>query len=419
MTIDPVSRVSTLPAACVLPLLRSLLVSPLLISTGCSGLQEAADNMADFYAQGNITVQLCSKPGLEGCEFLGSVNVAGPTVKWNTVDLPAAIGDDNLRSMLVVCGRPTTVIAYEHCNFRGRLARFQCAAGSQLEVQHMGALAGKVSSLVFSEAFSDDPNQAPLALLHIPVDLATDADMDSIPEAVALLRSGISGAIAGTPIPGGGGAADCNVLPQCCGSTGSGGGGGSGGIDSATPLSTRVYWTEPQNVFVEAITELTQVDQCSAPVAAEDAGKQLLAVGHSTRLDVDGWAFDYGIDLHWYLEPVLGLGADGVTSGVLRLQPYGWTVWVEDGLLHDRIFDGIGSQMNTAARSLACGILSGIEAAAVSTTGLPGAGEALLTGNQRFTWSFASPVPCNPLAAARGACGDYVATPPTLVMHKE
>jgi hypothetical protein len=365
-------------------------------------LRQVGTSLADFYAAGNITILLCNQPQLNGCDFLGSLDVSGGVVKLNRDELPPAIGDDGLRSFQVVCGRPTAVIAFEHCNFRGQVEVFHCVPGTTLEVTRLPGLGGRVSGL----AFSDETR-------------STDTLHTAIPfgEAVAPLHAGISTAVdVGGSGAAPGGSADCTLIPACCAAPSSGGNRGDD-IEEAFPIATEVYWTEPINIFPELPQYdevLTRVDECQAPAA--DQRQQLLAVAHHTEIDPDDWAANYRVSLYWYFEPRL-LPGPPTANRQLALPLHTFAVKAEDGLIHDALVSGIGAVMGDAGSSIACQILSTVKLQ--GDLRLAGAGEAVLSNNDHLTWTFESPLPCNGSGRAGFACPSYLRTPPTLILHKK
>jgi hypothetical protein len=375
---------------------------------GCSSsLQQVGQSMADFHAQGNLTVLLCDRPDLDGCDFLENINIADGPVKINTHELPSNIGDDNLRSFSVTCGRPTGVLTYEHCNFRGRVGVFHCVPGQTLEVPYLGDLSGHVSSLVFTDETQTDDLQ------HTAIDLSL---------AVNALHQGISTVLdVGTGAGGDSSNDNCPIIPQCC-TTNSGGAGSSDGgeIEEAFPIATEVYWTEPINVFDELPNlsddgHLSRIDQCPIPSSSER--QQLLAIAHHTLIDPDDWPSDYRVSLYWYFEPVLD------NAGRVFLRLHRSEVLAEDGLAHDSLVSGLGSVMPDAGKALACQILSEVKLQADlsgrEAAGAGLAGEDLLTNNERISWTLANPLVRNPRRRTSIPSGDYRNYPPVLILHKE
>lgn len=383
--------------------LGSVALIALLSGSRCERpLRQVGTSMAEFYAAGNITILLCNQPQLNGCDFLGSADLSKGVVKFNRDELPPAIGDNGLRSFQVVCGRPTAVIAYEHCNFRGQVEVFHCVPGTTLEVPRLPVLGGRVSGL----AFSDETRTSDT--LHTAIPFA---------EAVAPLHAGISTAVD----VGGSGAAptggvDCSLLPACCASAGAGGNRGDD-IEEAFPIATEVYWTEPINIFPELPQYgevLTRIDECQAPAA--DARQQLLAVAHHTEIDPDDWPANYRVSLYWFFEPKLA-PAPPTANRQLLLPLHTFAVKAEDGLIHDALVSGIGAVMRDAGNSIACQILSAVKLQ--GDLRLAGAGEAVLSNNDHLTWTFEAPLPCNGSGRAGFACPSYIKTPPTLILHKK
>lgn len=364
------------------------------VMPGCSALQQRQD----FLDRGGITVQMCSRPGLDQCEVIRPVETGGATVKMNVEEIPAEIGDDNLSSFFVDCGRPVGIFLYTHCNFRGQIAGFHCLPGQGLEVPTLGPLANETSALVFSDEQTDA--SAGTVLRHTPIDFSV---------AVPALHAGLDTAISsgGTPPPGGGGAPNCTAVPQCCSAGGGGGMSAGDPIEQTFPVATEVYWTEQINILGETAKEVGHAEACPARTDR----RQLLAIAHFTSIDLHNWGPDYDVELYWYFEPNID------RFGVLRLTPVTFRVWVEGGIHHGRIERGFASTMGSAAGAIACSILSTVAATADAT--VTGGGAAVLTGNQRLTLTYADPLPCNALGRRGLACTDYRRVPPTIIVHKE
>ena len=371
----------------------TMLLSVLLVLAILAGCQ-AAESAADFYQQGNLTVLLCDRPDLDGCEFLDTVNVSDGPVRVNSEDFPAAIGDDNLQSLSVTCGQPTLVLAAETCNVRGRIAAFHCQPGETLEVNSLGDLAGEVSALVFSEETQTDDLQ------HTAVDLS---------EAVSPLHSGISFALVGfeTGSSGTDTSANCSLIPQCCQVEGEDEDGTP--IEEVFPGATEVYWTQPVNISTEIAVALSQLDNCPAPDPTEH--KELIAIAHHTEVDLGLLPSNYDVSMYWYFEPIID------SLGLVELDVAETRLHVEDGFFRDQVLRGIGAEMQSAGDQIACQILSEIKSQADQT--LQGAGEAILTDNVRLGLTIADPMPCNPQRRLGIACDDYRNVPPTILFHKE
>ena len=378
------------------PLMLLLLLAFIIVGSSCRAGQQVSQSMQEFYAQGNLTVLVCNRPDLDGCVFLPTVNVSGGPVKINTDQLPPEIGDNNVRSLSVVCGRPTAVIAYQHCNYRGNLEAFHCQPGQALEIRNMRSVTGDVSSLVFS----DETQTQDLQHTAIPFEQS----------AIDALHQGIDAGLEGRSAPSSPTTNNCQVIPQCCLPPNGGPASGGGDIEETFPVATEVYWSEPINVFPELPQygeTLSRIDPC--PIAATSDRQQLLVVAHHTEINPDGWLFNYRTSLYWYFEPVADRG-----KTLLRLRRF--AVLAEDGWIHDSIVSAIGSNMPEAGRALACEVLS--EVKRQGDARIVGAGAAVLEDNTRITWTFSDPVLCNGRKRIGLACGNYVAAPPTLILHK-
>ncbi len=413
-----------------MPTRRVIVPLVLLTLPGCA----SARGLANFYRAGNLTVLLCDKPSLDGCQGLGGVNVSAGTVKFDQFELPAHVrggtGASALRSLQVVCGRPTAVVLYEHCNFQGRVAAFHCApapgdVSGILEVPHLGALAGKVGAV----AFSDETQTTDT--LHTAIPLVT---------APGLLSAAITAAIAG----GGGAAApppagSCPLIPQCCPPAGGGGGGGgaAAGPSAVVARSTDVFWTDALNVGIELPPpddENARVSRAACLTRADSNWERtdLLAVVH--RMTITAGPNSYPVVLSWYFEPTLARGTPVLRLHRSHVRVYGTSFpgSILDGWLgnlvglspQERLQDGIPRAMATGGRGIACGILAAVNAAA--NAAVTGGGAAVLTGNTRATFTYDLPpgtsagtVFCNAIRTPVAGCDHYRAALPTLVLHKD
>lgn len=377
------------------------------LNMSCQSAQQIGGSMRDFYAAGNLTVLVCAQPDLNACEFLQNVNIASGPAKFNTHQLPASIQQNGLLSFSVVCGRPTSVVAYQHCNFRGKIAAFHCVPGQALEVRAgLSAAVGSIGALAFADEASTPET------MHTAIPFST---------AVEPLHQAISTAldIGSTPGSGGTSGTDCSLLPQCC-VTNSSSSPPDNPVEEAFPLATEVYWTEPINVFPELpqFDEIvTRIDECRIPMESER--QQLLAVAHHTEIDPNGWPANYRTALYWFFEPQL-VSTPG-HSGRLHLRLHRFAVVAEDGWIHDSLVSGIGAQMQDAGRAIACQILREIKLQ--GDLRISGGGEAVLLNNAHLGWSFENPPACNlrsrNFSGRPSPCNDYREVPPVLILHKE
>jgi hypothetical protein len=408
---------------------------PLVLATlplgACASLQQTARRQADFYRAGNLTVLLCDKPSLDGCQAVPGISVASGTAKLDQFELPAHVRGDSptraLRSFQVICGRPTSVVLYEACNFQGRVAAYHCApapgdVSGILEVNHLGSLAGKVGAISFSDETQTTDT------MHTAIPLVTGPGLIS----AAVTAAFAGGGMAATPPAG-----SCPLIPQCCPTGGGAGGAGGGGAAGITVVarSTDVFWTDAVNVAVELPPPDDENARLSrACLVRGDSNWErtdLLAVVH--RMRVTAGPNTYPVALSWYFEPTLARGTPVFRVHKTHFRVYGTSFpgsvldsWLGDlvGLSpQERLEDGIARAMASSGRSIACGILAAVNTAANAT--IAGGGAAVLTGNTRANFTYDLPpgtspptVFCNGIRTPVAGCDHYRAVPPTLILHK-
>lgn len=430
--------------------------------SGCAAVQQGAQQRYAELAAGALPVLLCEAPDLEQCKPLNGVSIAGDTVKIDEHELRAAIPDNALRSLQVSCARPTNVTVFEDCNFRGRVATYQCLPTEQkkvqtLEVRHFGPLAGKISGIAFSErggAGVAAVDHAAVPLWQASIGGKTPADL--VAEGVAMQLAGASGTMT---------AADrlaladaATLIPQCRVPAASGAS-AAGALASSTPISTQIYWTDEVNIPPE--TPVPRPDGaapmlsrgCLDPTDLAYRRRDLLVIRHSARLrvnyplpEVSVDQPEYAIEMIWYFDPAIRAeaGPNRTNAVALEVVKSAWTVdgqsvwdivdnntpvgWFADlvGLEigpADAIANAVRDSVAGAGDQVACSILRAVKDGGDAI--VSGGGTAVLSDRSRITFGYdtADPnvpgsVPCNARASSRYACGHYRSTPPTIVLHR-
>ena len=87
------------------------------VMTGATCQQWAQDVTAQRKA-GKLLVLLCAGPNLDRCQGFADIDVSNETVKLDDHEIRARLGNDPVRSLQVSCGRPTSIVVWELCNFR-------------------------------------------------------------------------------------------------------------------------------------------------------------------------------------------------------------------------------------------------------------------------------------------------------------
>ncbi|MDD5035426.1 MAG: hypothetical protein PHE55_11790 [Methylococcaceae bacterium] len=412
---------------------KSFLSFPISIClSGCPALQQIAQSQAQFYGDGNLTVLMCTRPGLNDCQSVSGINISGDVVKMDNFELPESIVNTGLRSFQVTCGRPTSITLYEKCNFRGDIAVYHCAPASgqsigTLDVNQLGGLTGKVSGIALSDETSKDLTDTAIPLITAPAQISN---------AITQTLTGNGGAMSNR-------SGYCPLINECC-AVETIGSGGQDRPDAIIPNSTEVFWTEANNVGNELPRQEDDSDHLSRSCLTRDDGslwsrKNLLGIQH--RMTIRAGGSDYPVVLSWYLEPKLIRDPDPRSNnqGTLSLPLYqthyrvystqfpgsvldGWIGRLVNFSPQGRLENGISSALQAGGRTLACEILAGIKDEADRT--VSGAGEAVLTKNKRITWTYKQTptqgeTTCNLNKPNLSSCTNYRSVAPTLVLHKQ
>jgi hypothetical protein len=415
----------------------------LAVLASCEDLERISEERLRSARAGELSVLLCRAPQLENCTAVDGISVAPGVAKLDEHELAAHIPDNQLRSFQVGCGRPTSVILYENCNFTGQVAAYQCIPDAQnpihtIEEPHLGPLAGRVSAIAFSERGRAD-GVARLEHAEVPfwpVGTSPDPAMTFGTAINATLTGG------GAPATGPLNATALDLIPQCGGL--GGGGAGATGVLSARTIATRIFWTDDLNVPIE-IPPRREGDErlfraaCLVPDDANFARGNLLAIHHAARIRVSVLGIgapEYAVGMYWYFRPEIRQLPSGPRVFLTPVRS-SWSVggqsgWdILDGLIPnigfepgpaDAIDDALSSTVPGAAGGIACAVLNSVRTAGNAV--VSGAGDAILTNRDRVSFVYDAPpssppggVPCNALSGH--PCGDYRSALPTLVLHDD
>jgi len=349
------------------------------------------DKISDFLGQGKALIVLCSEPKINNCNYFGTVDPTSQPVKWDIQHLPPEIGNDKLRSLLMICGAPTAILVYRDAHFMGTMDVYHCSPDSILEIRDMGYMDEVTSSMVFtSDYYAPGPaSEEKLGVLnHTAVDLS---------RSVGSFRTKIEQGFEARE-----------------------------DIEDVTVFASQVFWTDAANMN----------ERYRYPDADTWMSWQLVQFTVDMDLDPNWWPFDYRVVLSWYLYPTTlgtvdkcnnrydlrndsGRKVNFGDSQCLAFEVWGWDLWVEGGKIADKIFSGIYSEMTDIGKQIGDGIVNEIRNIALQETGID-AGILVLQGIERIGWTISDPKPCNRHAwFPVQNCNWYRAVPPMLVLHKD
>jgi hypothetical protein len=366
-----------------------VLVGVALVATLIAGCKPTLKHLSKWLGEGNAIVILCKDPNLVSCSAVTAVNLVGGTTRWDHSTFPNGLGDNQIRSLLMICGIPAAIVAYENRYFQGRLEEYHCQPGATLQI----------NDIRFRGAAPPHGDGRASGLVVTRDDYATTYSGGGLTDPI-FKKLGIDMSLAMDGF-------DAAVAPELEAEE---------DIESADTWSSAIFWTDLHSHY--AALGMSAADELRR--------RQVIGFANGMELDPNWWPSNYDVQLEWYLEPTIVAG----TIPRLKFELKAWSLWVEDGFIRDEIYEGISSEMEDAGAELADTIRQQIVdtiTAEASAAGIPGdVGELMLSSVSSVGWTISQPRPCNPhvwpdnidFTPAYDVCALYRAVPPLITVYR-